>query len=316
MRYTIGLDLGGTEIKGGVLDENRKTVVKDRIATESSGGPDHVIGRLALLARRLVKQAGIPDGSVAGVGVGTPGPVDPKTQVVLMAPNLGWTNVALHKKLQELCGGWPVTVVNDANAACYGEYIAGVGHTEQVRHMVLLTLGTGIGGGIVIDGELFVGPHGAGAELGHTIVQVNGRPCPCGQRGCVERYASSTAIAAEAQRRVAAGEKTILKPTDNTQQVFEAAARGDAVACAVIDEACEYLGAAVVNFVHATDPELVVLGGGVSHGGDALLSRVWKFYKQHYWKAAPSYIKLVLATLGNDAGFIGAAGLAARVRAT
>lgn len=312
MQYTIGLDLGGTQIKGGILDQAYKTVVKDRIATEADGGPGHVIGRLALLARQLVKKAHIAPGDIAGVGVGTPGPVDPKTQVVLMAPNLGWTNVALHKTLEDLCGGWPVTVVNDANAACYGEYIAGVGHTEKVRHMVLLTLGTGIGGGIVMDGKLFVGPHGAGAELGHTIVHLNGRPCPCGQSGCVERYASSPAIAAEAQRRVAAGEKTILKPTDKTQQVFEAAAKGDAVACAVIDEACEYLGAAVANFVHATDPELVVLGGGLTHEGEALLGRVRKFYKKHYWKAAPSYIKIVLATLGNDAGFIGAAGLAKR----
>ncbi len=309
MTYYIGLDLGGTAIKGGIVDEQWQVVHHGSIPTEREGGPDHVIGRLSLLAKKMVQEAKLDPKEIGGVGVGTPGPVDPKTQVVLNAPNLGWSNVSLHGTVQKQLG-WPVTVVNDANAACWGEFIAGVGKQAGVRDMVLLTLGTGIGGGIVIDGKLFVGPHGAGAELGHTIVHIGGHPCGCGQRGCVEQYASSTAIAREANRRIEAGQKTAMQKGIKTQQVFEAAAQDDPVACSVVDEACEHLAVGIVNFVHGTDPQLVVLGGGVTAEGDALLGRVQKFFQKHYWKAAPSHMRIVLATLGNKAGFIGAAGLA------
>lgn len=305
--YYIGLDLGGTAIKGGILDENNAIVTRRSIPTEAEGGADHVIGRLAELARTLVSDAKLKEGDIGGVGVGTPGPVEPKSQVVLLAPNLKWKNVALGPDLRNQIG-WPVQVVNDANAAGYGEFIAGV--ARDVDDMVLLTLGTGIGSGIVIGGKLFIGPHGAGAELGHSIIELNGHPCGCGQRGCIEQYASATAIAREAQRRRAAGEKTTMPENPSTKDVFTALAAGDPLATAVVDEACDYLGAAIVNFVHALDPEMVVLGGGVTAAGQALLTRVRAAHKKHHWTASPSYITIELATLGNDAGFIGAANLA------
>jgi glucokinase len=309
MRYYIGLDLGGTAIKGGVLDENLEVIADSAIDTESAGGAEHVIARMAELARVLARDAKLSASDVRGVGVGTPGPIDPKTHIVLEAPNLGWKNVALGARMQKLLG-WPIAVVNDANAACYGEFIAGIGRQLAVTDMVMLTLGTGVGGGIVIDGKLFVGPHGAGAELGHTIVTVNGRPCGCGQRGCIEAYASASAMMREARRRLEAGEKSSLPPSPSTKDLFDAAGVGDAVARAVIDEACEYLGAGIVNFIHAVDPQLVVLGGGVTAAGESLLQRVRDAFDRHAWKASPAYARIELATLGNDAGFIGAASLA------
>ena len=305
--YYIGLDLGGTAIKGGILDEKADVVTSRSIPTEAKGGADHVIGRLAELARMLVSDAKLKEDQIGGVGVGTPGPVDPRTQVVLLAPNLGWTEVALGPSLRRQIP-WPVEVVNDANAAGYGEFIAGV--ARDVSDMVLLTLGTGIGSGIVIGGKLFVGPHGAGAELGHSIIELGGRLCGCGQRGCIEQYASATAIAREAKRRREAGEKTSLPENPSTKDVFAALEQGDPLACAVVDEACDYLGAAIVNFVHALDPQMVVLGGGVTAAGQHLLTRVRAAHKKHHWTASPSYITIELATLGNDAGFIGAASLA------
>jgi glucokinase len=311
MRYYIGLDLGGTAIKGGVIDEQMKVIASRAIPTEADRGADHVIGRLAELARTVAAEAKLKDGDIGGVGVGTPGPVDPKTQLVLLAPNLGWVNVPLGPDLAKKIG-WPVQVVNDANAAGYGEFICGA--ARDVSDMVLLTLGTGIGSGIVIDGKLFIDPHGAGAELGHSIVHLHGRPCGCGQRGCLEQYASATAIAREAKRRREAGEKTTLSASPTTKEIFSAAMGGDVLADAVIDEACDYLGAAIVTIIHALDPQMVVLGGGVTAAGDFLLNRVRNKFKSHCWKAAPYYVRIELATLGNDAGFIGAAALAKEAR--
>ena len=306
--FYIGLDLGGTFIKGGILDEQHRVLAQHSIDTQSKGGPDHVMDRLALLAHEVTDRAGLEWQDVAGIGVGTPGPTTAEG-VVMMAPNLhGWKDVPLQSGLTQRAQ-INVRVVNDANAAAYGEFIAGAGKSGEIRHMILLTLGTGVGGGVIINNELFVGPHGAGAELGHSILTLGGRECGCGQRGCLEQYASATAIVREAKRRAAAGEKSSLPAEPSAKDVFDHAQQGDRLAESIIDEACQYLGAGIANFIHAFDPQLVVLGGGVANAGEPLLDRVRRHIQDQMWKVAPIYSRLVGAELGNSAGFIGAAGL-------
>lgn len=310
MSLAIGLDLGGTDIKGGLLDEQANILARHRIATEADGGPDHVIDRLAELTGELLKQADRGVDDLSAVGVGTPGTLDAKSGVVMAAPNMrGWTNVPLGPQLSAQLGVG-VQVINDANAAAYAEYWAGVGRDPSVRHLVFLTLGTGVGGGIVLDGRVFAGAHGAGAELGHTIVEPLGRLCGCGQRGCIEQYASASAVAAEAQRRIAAGAPTTMAPKPTCEAVFAAAQAGDATAADVVEQATEYLGVVCVGFVRAFDPKLIVLGGGMAHAGPYLSDKVAAAFERRTWRMRPEQVRIVLAELGNDAGFIGAAGLA------
>lgn len=318
--YFIGLDLGGTNIKGGVVDVDGEVAAKQIVPTEADEGPEHVMGRMAELAGVLVAEAGISLGDIAAVGVGTPGPLDEPNGIVLRAPNMaGWTRVPLRDRLKELIGR-PVVVVNDANAAAYGEYWKGAGTTETdqpLRDMILLTLGTGIGGGVVLRGRIFKGAHGAGTELGHTIVEPTGRACGCGQYGCLETVASATAIARDATEQLQAGQGSSLTAIfrDNgrvtCQQVFDAAETGDPMASRVVDTAAGYLGIAAVNLTRIFDPERIVFGGGVMMAGDLLLNRIRAVYERRTWKVRPSMVEIVGAKLGNDAGFIGAAGMAA-----
>ncbi|MBI1372041.1 MAG: ROK family protein [Phycisphaera sp.] len=309
--HYIGLDLGGTNIKGGLLDEAGTTVAQRSIPTESHGGPGHVMDRLNTLARQLADDATLEWDRVDGIGVGTPGPLG-DGDVVLSAPNLpGWKNVPLGAGMTERTKR-PVAIVNDADAAAFGEFWTGAGAGESIQHMILLTLGTGIGGGVIINGKLFSGAHRAGAELGHVIVEPQGRPCGCGQVGCIERYASASAVANEAKRRLGAGEASSLTSIDEVscRAVFEAAEAGDAMALSVVEEACDKLGTTCVNLVRIFDPQMIVFGGGMAHAGDALLSRVRATFDRRTWHVREERVTLTLATLFNDAGFIGAAGMA------
>ncbi|MEX0741624.1 MAG: ROK family protein, partial [Phycisphaeraceae bacterium] len=189
MSYQIGLDLGGTNIKGGLLNSKAEVLAKRSIATEADQGPAHVMDRMAELSRSLAEKAGVQMTEISAVGVGTPGPTDADCAIVLGAPNLkGWVNIPLRDELKARLDR-PIRVFNDANVAAYGEFWTGAG--ENASDMILLTLGTGVGGGIIIGGEMFAGAHNAGTELGHMIMQINGRPCPCGQLGCLEQYASA-----------------------------------------------------------------------------------------------------------------------------
>lgn len=309
MDYYIGVDLGGTNIKAGVIDSGWNIVHRASIPTETAGGQEHVLARMAMIAKQVEKDSGVPAGSVKAVGVGVPGPVGPAGDVVLEAPNLGWKNAPVRAAMEaEL--DWPVFVVNDANAAGYGEYLAGVGRDERVTDLVLLTLGTGVGSGIVIGGKLLIGPHGAGAELGHSIVVPGGHLCGCGQRGCIEQYASATAVIRDGRAAAASGKKTTLPTDPQPRDVFNAAYAGDAVAKAIIDDYYEKLGLACVNFVHAFDPQLILLGGGMAAEGPRLAEGVREAFDRLKWHVAPTYVKFRVAKLGNDAGFIGSAGMA------
>lgn len=312
--HRIGIDLGGTNIKGGTCDDQGRLLVQHSIATEADGGFEHVLSRMALLVDELVDRTQGFRQDIAVVGVGAPGPMSHAEGIIHGAPNLpGFVNVPLRDRFAEITG-LPVSLENDANAAAYGEFVAGAG--KDVHNMVMLTLGTGIGGGIVMGGRLLRGFFDNAGEIGHTIIVPNGRPCPCGQNGCLERYASANALAERLSEAVQGGEESTLRPVVESDQPFDArdvlkaADADDALAARIWDETCFYLALSVVNIQHVLNPELVVFAGGLINAGPRLTERVNTHFDQLAWKIAPDAPRTALATLGTDAGTIGAALLA------
>lgn len=313
-RYTIGIDLGGTNLKGGVCDSAGVLCGRHSVPTQAERGVEHVLERMAELVGALTALAGLQSTDIAGVGVGAPGPISHQEGVIFQAPNLpGWVNIPLREWLSARTG-LRVTLENDANAAAFGEFTAGAG--RDVRDMVMLTLGTGIGGGVILDGRLVRGVFDSAGEIGHMLVVPDGRACPCGQRGCLERYASALAIAERVGEAIQAGAASQLEAAVRSQTPFDArdvlaaAGSGDALAARIWDEACLYLAMTVVDLQHLLNPELVVFAGGLINAGDELLAPVLAHYERMSWKIAPDAPRIALATLGADAGTIGAAMLA------
>lgn len=313
-RYTIGIDLGGTNIKGGVCDAAGRLVARHAVETQAERGADAVIERMAALVDALRAQASLKTSEVVGVGLGAPGPLSHAEGVVFNAPNLpGWVNVPVRERLARACG-LPVVLENDANAAAFGEFTAGAG--RDVDSLVMLTLGTGIGGGIVLDGQLWRGAGGSAAEIGHSIIVPDGRPCPCGQAGCLERYASANAVAERLVEAVRAGEESSLGPDVSAgraldaRDVLRARAAGDALAARIWDETCRYLALGCLNIEHVLDPDLIVLAGGLINAGETLLEPTRTWFHQCRWSLTEPRAKIALARLGTDAGVIGAAALA------
>jgi len=307
MKRYVGIDLGGTNLKLGLVSASGDVLERFSCPTEAARGPDHVLGRMAEAVRELCGAAGVPLSEVAVVGVGTPGPVDTKAGIVAVAPNLsGWRNVPVRESLAENLGR-PVVLENDANVAAYGEFRCGAG--RDVRHMILLTLGTGIGGGIILDGRLFRGATDTGAELGHIIVQYGGRPCGCGNRGCLEAYVSATSVVARMRERLEAGENSVLRgrPEVSCKAIFGAAAAGDAPAARIVEETAEYLAAGITSLLHVLNPERVVLTGGMMGAGDAFLDRVRRRVREMAFERASDACEIRWSTLGGDAGILGAA---------
>ncbi len=312
--HTIGIDLGGTNIKAGVVDPAGKLVRRTSIATEADRGFEHVFARLVRLVEDLLSQAGLTSTDVCAIGFGTPGPMSHEKGVIYAAPNLpGWDNIPLRDRFAEATG-LPVALDNDANAAAFGEFTAGAG--RGTRDMVMLTLGTGIGGGIILDGRLLRGTFDNAAEIGHTIAVPGGRPCPCGQRGCLERYSSANAVAERLIEAIEAGETSSLDPAARTgprptsADVARAAREGDALAARIWDEMCLHLAIGCVNIQHMVNPETIVLGGGMIRAGEQLLAPVRAHFRKQVWPVPQDYPRIELATLGDDAGIIGAAALA------
>ncbi|KPK41814.1 MAG: hypothetical protein AMK72_14885 [Planctomycetes bacterium SM23_25] len=305
-RY-VGIDLGGTNLKLGLVSADGRILHRLTTPTEADRGPDHVLERMARAVRDLSEQAGIGTADVAGVGVGAPGLVHWKAGVVLFAPNLkGWTLIPVRDTLHEKLG-MLVNLENDANAAAYGEFRCGAG--RDVATLFLLTLGTGIGGGIIIDGRLFRGTTDTGAELGHIVVQHGGRLCGCGNRGCLEAYASATAVVGRFNDAVTAGEVSSLAGNDEItcKDIFDAAARGDETAARVVEQTAEYLAIGIASLMHVLNPERVVLTGGMMGAGAAFLDRVRHHVRATAFESAWKACEVRWSTLGGDAGILGAA---------
>jgi glucokinase len=311
----IGIDLGGTNIKIGCLSADMKLLWKTSIPTDAQMGPAIVVDRMVDAIKEMAGKKNTPLETIKGVGIGTPGPAEYSQGIIIRCANLPkFTNVPITKMLKDKLGK-PVMLDNDANAACFGEFVAGTG--KNIKNLVFYTLGTGIGSGIISDGKLLHGSGDNAAELGHTIVQVNGRLCSCGQRGCGEAYASASNTAKRAAEAIEAGAesslKVILKKNGQItcKDVYEHLVRGDKLAKKITDETAEVLAVLCVNALHCTEPEKIVFAGGMIAAGKPLLDRIKYYFKQHIWKIkAEDTVEICFATVGEDAGIIGAAALA------
>lgn len=314
----IGIDLGGTNMAFGIVDDKGALLAKSSIPTLAENGAESILHRMAEEARRLAEEAGVSWDTVTSIGIGSPGAVDHTAGLVRSACNLGIRNVMLADEMSARLGK-PAHVENDANCAAFAEAMVGAG--KGCASCLMLTLGTGIGGGIVLDGKLYRGFNDFGGEFGHTVICHGGEPCACGKRGCLEAYASATALIRDT-KRAAEGEPHSLLWQFAKQEggftgktAFSAAAMGDKTAQDVLERYVEMLSVGLANAIKIFQPEIIVIGGGVCHAGDALL----KPLHREVMDAAYRYpieeekkTKLALATLGNDAGIIGAALLALR----
>ena len=307
----IGVDLGGTGIKAGVVNDKGEILSKGSTPTKKERPYAQIIEDIAELCKRVVKDAGVTMNDIASIGVGVPGICDPKTGVIPFCTNLGWREVPfveeMHKHIDK-----PITVDNDATVAGFAESIAGV--SAGTASSVFITLGTGVGGGIVINGRPYSGCRGIGSEIGHMIIKMDGEPCTCGNKGCFERYASATAIIREAKRAVAAHpESAIMTRCQgnperiNAKTVIDCAKEGDPTAKAVFDEYVRGLAHGIVSIINVLDPEVIVLGGGVSMAGEFLVNAVREAMKPLIFFKTLPYANVELARLGADAGIIGAA---------
>ena len=318
MSYYLGIDLGGTNIKAGVVSEDRRILAHGSVQTHGSAGIEAVINTMIEVGRSVTRQAGLKLDQIRAVGIGAPGTINLATGTIISMPNLvGWRQVPLRNRVVEALGR-PAVLENDANAAAFGEFWAGAGRDEAIRHMVMLTLGTGIGTGLIYDGRLIHGAYGAGGEGGHMIIQPGGRPCACGQLGCLEAYASATNTAHRAEEAIKSGEESVLVDSYHAngqeltaKEVFDAAAGGDDMAGRIIDETARYLGLACINICRFLDPQMIVFAGGMILAGEILFDRVRTAYASNCWHQMDTdHMRIVPAVLGNDAGLIGAAAVA------
>jgi glucokinase len=310
----IGIDLGGTNIKIGCFDSDLKLLAKTSVPTEADFGPEHVVENINEATGKLLAQSGKNPDELCAVGIGTPGPANYAQGIVTRATNMPkFNNTPLRDMVAQKLGK-PAILENDANAACWGEFVLGAG--KDVTDMVFFTLGTGIGGGIVSEGRLVRGTGGNAAELGHIIIYPNGRLCNCGQRGCAEAYASAANTAKRAAEAIEVGAESTLKEVLDKKgeitckDVYEHLKAGDELAKKITDETAEALAILCINVLHTTEPQRIVFAGGMIAAGDILLNRIKDYFNEHIWALKKETVEICFATLGEDAGIIGAAALA------
>lgn len=313
-RVAIGIDLGGTNLKLALVDRDGRVLDKRQATVNPAQPPEPTLSDMVRLGEDLLAAGSFTRSALVGVGIGTPGPLSPSKGRIIQSANLPlWRDVPVRDKLADAFG-CPAVLENDGNAAAFGEFWAGGGNDAD--DLVMLTLGTGIGGGVVLGGKVLHGQFENAAELGHTIVIRDGLECPCGQRGCLEQYASASSVARRVEAAILSGERSSITdlPGDErpitSQHVAHAAREGDQLCRRIWDEVCHYLAIACVNIQHTFNPGSVVLGGGLSEAGDFLLENVTRHFDTLRWRVHDDFPKIVLARLGYDAGVIGAAGLA------
>jgi glucokinase len=328
--YYLGLDLGGTNVKAGVTDSSARLLAHVSVPTADEGkGRDsrsakNVIARMIAAGRQAIAKAELLPKDIDAVGVLAPGQASLSKGIVYRSANLPlWKNVRLRAAVSRGLN-LPAILENDANAAAYGEWWAGAGKHRRIANLFMFTLGTGVGGGIVYDGKVIRGSSDFAAEIGHTIVVPDGDPCGCGQRGCLETYCSAAYTGKRATKMLeksrTARKKSTLGPlykhagAVTAADVAQHAKAGDAFALDVWNETCRLLALACINVCHVMDPEMIVLAGGMSQAGSFLLDTVNRHFRENWWKMTPPTAKIALARLGNDAGIIGAAGVAKDAR--
>jgi len=315
--YYIGVDLGGTNIAVGIVNENYEIVKKGSTPTKPDRGADAIVADMAALSKKLMAECGLTMDDIVSAGVATPGTANHDTGVVEYANNIPFLHYPLADKLSALLDGKPVYIENDANAAAKAEAMAGV--AKGAPFSVMITLGTGLGGGIVIDGKVYSGFNYAGAELGHIVIEKDGRQCSCGRKGCWEAYSSATGLINITKDRIAdaaaAGRSTIMVDLVggdlskiSARTAFNAMKQGDEVATEVVNEYISYLACGIVNIINIFQPNVLSIGGGVCNEGEyltkPLLEKVWA---ETYSREGTPRTEILIAKLGNDAGIIGAA---------
>lgn len=310
--YRVGIDLGGTNIVAGVVDENYKVLATSKTDTKAPRSAQEIADDMAAVAFDAVKAAGITMDDVDYFGIGTPGIVSADSGTVVFSCNLDFHNVDLAFMMKQRTGK-EFYIENDASAAAYGEFIAGSGKGAQ--NFIAVTLGTGIGGGIIINGKLYSGLNGAGGELGHMVIKENGESCTCGRKGCWETYASATALVRETKQAMLNDPQSIMWQLCqgdidkvNGKTAFDAARSLDAAGEAVVERYIEYLAVGVTNLVNIFQPDMICIGGGISHERDYLIKPLCDIVDRENY-ARSNDIKTVIkaADLGNNAGIIGAA---------
>lgn len=312
--YCIGIDLGGTTIKAGIVDETYQIVKADAVPTQASKGAEAMVKDMADLVSGLLSDTEIPMSEIAAIGLGVPGTANKETGMVEYANNLGFENEPLVPLLQKYFDK-PIYFDNDANAAAWGEYLAGCGRGH--KSMVMVTLGTGVGGGVILDGELYEGCNYAAGEFGHFVIQCEGLPCNCGRHGCFEMYASASglirmtkeAMQAEEEKNSILWELCKKNPENvNGKLLFEAVAGEDETAKKVLDKYIYYLSVGITDIINMFQPEILCIGGGISKAGDVILAPLKKLVdEQVYTRTSKVKTEIVIASLDNDAGIIGAA---------
>lgn len=311
----LGIDLGGTFIKTAVVSTDGKLLERNELPTGSEGGPEAVVDAINSGAKQLLTSLRLTPSDIAACGIGAPGPLDWLSGTVFTLTNLpGWRDVPLAAMLSERLG-IPCFVENDANAACYGEFWRGAG--RGAVNMCLLTLGTGLGGGVMVEGALLRGPDGTAGEIGHMIVERNGRPCGCGAQGCLETYGSVTGLVRTAREGLEGGEASVLRDHCDGNwdkltgaMVSEAAEAGDAFAREVIRTTGEWLGLGIANLLNLFNPEKIVLAGGMIKAGETLFQPIREMATRTALDVPAARVEIVPAGLGENAGVIGAAGCA------
>ncbi len=307
----IGIDLGGTNIVAGVMDDHYQLLAKAKCKTNASRPAREIVTDMARMAREAAEKAGVSMSEVAHVGVGSPGTCNAANGIVEYANNLGFNHVPIKAWLEEDLH-IPVSIENDANAAALGEALAGA--ARGARSCVCITLGTGVGGGIILDGKVYSGFNYAGAELGHMVIMVDGEDCTCGRQGCWEAYASATALVRQTRRAMEAHPDSamwkIAGSLDNVdgRTAFDGMRAGDEAASQVVENYVHYVACGLINVINIFQPEVLCIGGGICKEGETLLKPIREYiFQERYSKFCEQQTRLCVAELGNDAGVIGAA---------
>ena len=306
----VGIDLGGTNIAAGLVDENGTLIAKKSIPTGAHRPAEEVIKDMAQVAISVVEENGHTMDEIVSVGIGSPGSVDKAKGEIVYSNNLNFYHTPMRAEMQKYINK-PIYIDNDANCAAWAEAVAG--GTKGAANSIAITLGTGVGGGIVINGKLYSGFNFIGGELGHMVIEVNGEPCTCGRKGCWEAYASATALIRQTKEKAEANKDSKMwdyykkDGKFSGRTAFNAAREGDKAAQEVVDQYIKYVGTGLANIVNIFQPEVTVIGGGVANEGDALLNPLREYVSSETYSRDVQEGRIERAALGNDAGIIGAA---------
>ena len=309
--YSIGIDLGGTNIVAAVVDGEYNILGKSKTPTASPRSAEEIFDDIAKVCREAMENAGVSIGDISSIGMGTPGTVNGEG-IIEFANNLGFNNVPARDMLKERLGDLPVFIENDANCAALGEAYAGCGNGS--KNFVAVTLGTGVGSGVIIEGKIVNGVNFAGGEFGHMVIMVDGEPCTCGRKGCWEAYASATALIRQTKEAMEKNPDSVMHALAEAEgkvsgrTAFDAMRKGDIAGIKVVDSYIKYVACGLINIVNALQPEIICVGGGICNEGETLLKPLGRYVNaERYSIHSKIQTKIMKAQLGNDAGIIGAA---------